>query len=153
MRVITAAAKESNTDRSPRESNGFRGTVSRILSAPLARRRESFVSAAIPGTLFVSERETGRFSGPLFGLAPGGVFRAPAITRAGGGLLPHLFTLTSSLRTRRYFLCGTFRQHALKRASHVYSSKLDYVAPRPSGVRTFLPRHTPGAILRSPETG
>ena len=31
---------------------------------------------------------------PLFGLAPGGVYLAPAVTGETGELLPHLFTLT-----------------------------------------------------------
>ena len=32
---------------------------------------------------------------PLFGLAPGGVYKASAVTDGTGELLPHLFTLTS----------------------------------------------------------
>src|SRR6185503_20952006 len=36
----------------------------------------------------------------LFGLAPGGVYRAGAVTRVAGELLPHRFTLTVPL-TRR----------------------------------------------------
>ncbi len=31
---------------------------------------------------------------PLFGLAPGGVYLAPAVTGGTGELLPHPFTLT-----------------------------------------------------------
>ena len=31
---------------------------------------------------------------PLFGLSPGGVYLAPAVTGRTGELLPHLFTLT-----------------------------------------------------------
>jgi len=39
---------------------------------------------------------------PLFGLAPGGVCRADAVTRAAGELLPHRFTLTVlALASRR----------------------------------------------------
>ena len=34
-----------------------------------------------------------------------------------GGLLPHLFTLTERLPARRYILCDTFRQRALRRAA------------------------------------
>ena len=34
-----------------------------------------------------------------------------------GGLLLHLFTLTSLRRARRYILCGTFRQDASRRHS------------------------------------
>jgi len=68
-----------------RRRNGIRGfgrAVSRILSAPLARRRESFVYAAStrdPSRL--RETRSGPLRGPLFGLAPDGVFRAPPIAR------------------------------------------------------------------------
>ena len=41
----------------------------------------------------------------LFGLAPRGVYRALAVTSAGGGLLPHLFTLTPV--KERFVFCGT----------------------------------------------
>ena len=44
---------------------------------------------------------------PLFGLAPGGVYRAANCCQSRGALLPHLFTLTD--RGRRYIFCGTFR--------------------------------------------
>ncbi len=48
---------------------------------------------------------------PLFGLAPGGVYRAGPVARTAGELLPHRFTLTRSparLRAGRSVLCGTF---------------------------------------------
>jgi len=46
---------------------------------------------------------------PLFGLAPGGVFLAPAVTGRTGELLPHRFTLTSADRPPgRFAFCGTF---------------------------------------------
>jgi hypothetical protein len=41
--------------------------------------------------------ESGRAS--LFGLAPGGVYRAPDVTTGTGVLLPHRFTLTRIRRT------------------------------------------------------
>jgi len=51
---------------------------------------------------------------PLFGLAPGGVYKASPVTRRTGALLPHLFTLTlhsSTYKLRlsagRYFFCCT----------------------------------------------
>src|SRR5699024_9382202 len=34
--------------------------------------------------------------GAAFGLAPGGVYRAAAVTRSSGALLPHRFTLTGA---------------------------------------------------------
>ncbi len=45
---------------------------------------------------------------PLFGLAPGGVYRAASWCQSRGALLPHLFTLTD--RGRRFVFCGTFRR-------------------------------------------
>ena len=47
----------------------------------------------------------------LFGLAPGGVYRATLIARGTGELLPRLFTLTSlkaNALSGRYLFCGTF---------------------------------------------
>jgi len=40
----------------------------------------------------------------LFGLAPGGVYRAGPVTRAAGELLPHRFTLTARDRAAVSFL-------------------------------------------------
>ena len=48
-----------------------------------------------------------RCATPLFGLAPGGVYRAASCYQSRGALLPHLFTLTD--RGRRFVFCGTFR--------------------------------------------
>src|SRR5690606_30816446 len=46
---------------------------------------------------------------PLFGFAPGGVYRAVAIAGGRGALLPHLFTLTWRLAPPwRFVFCGTF---------------------------------------------
>ena len=46
---------------------------------------------------------------PLFGLAPGGVFRAADGYPPRGALLPHLFTLAGACALGRSVLCGTFR--------------------------------------------
>ena len=46
-------------------------------------------------------------SGSPLGLAPGGVYRAAAVTCGAGGLLHHRFTLTSRMARRRSVLCGT----------------------------------------------
>jgi len=59
---------------------------------------------------------------PLFGLAPGGVFRAADGYPPRGALLPHLFTLAGACALRRYVFCGTFRGLAPPRR---------YLAPRP----------------------
>ena len=59
----------------------------------------------------------------------------------GGALLPHLFTLTRTLRPGRYIFCGTFRPAGLNRPSRTLSGTLL------CGVRTFLCLAT--AIVRS----
>jgi hypothetical protein len=41
---------------------------------------------------------------PLFGLAPGGVYKAPAVTGGPGELLPHRFTLTATEAAAVYSL-------------------------------------------------
>src|ERR1700722_20021872 len=51
----------------------------------------------------------------------------------GGALLPHLFTLTPALPSRRYIFCGTFRRADLNPPSRTLSGTLL------CGVRTFLP--------------
>jgi len=51
---------------------------------------------------------SGQLSGiSLFGLAPGGVYLASAVTSGTGELLPHLFTLTP-VNQGRFVFCGTF---------------------------------------------
>ena len=71
----------------------------------------------------------------LFGLAPGGVYRADPVTRAAGELLPHRFTLTAR-RERRFAFCGT---DPWGRPPWPLTSTL------PCGARTFLPRELPRA--------
>src|SRR3954452_20655433 len=67
---------------------------------------------AVVDTLVRPTRELGRaaLERSLSGLAPGGVYRAAAVTRRAGGLLHHRFTLTgrpSGDGGRRSVLCGT----------------------------------------------
>ena len=61
---------------------------------------------------------------PLFGLAPGGVYRAASCYQSRGALLPHHFTLTSPCpkTERRYIFCGTF---------HGLAPSRRYLAPCP----------------------
>ncbi len=60
--------------------------------------------------------------GPLFGLAPGGVYRAAECCHPRGALLPHPFTLAGAEALRRSALCCTFRRLTPPRC---------YLAPRP----------------------
>jgi hypothetical protein len=69
-------------------------------------------SAAVTDGIKQPTRKHGRavLSAPLFGLAPGGVYRASDVTTGPGELLPHPFTLTrhSLGEGGRSSLCGTF---------------------------------------------
>ena len=94
--------------------NDFGRAVSRILSAqPLvkpasARRlyqglgRESFVSAASTRNPFrFRETWSGQLQGPLFGLAPDGVFRASALTLGAVGSYPTFSPLPRFMKIMR----------------------------------------------------
>jgi hypothetical protein len=66
-----------------------------------------------------------------------------------GALLPHLFTITASSRRRLSIFCGTVRRECLLPPTCI---ALEYDVKRlrgiaPFGVRTFLSRLTPEAIL------
>src|SRR5690606_32077464 len=95
--------------------------VSRVLSGTVIHlgRTSPCASSDLPGS------SAGHTNAPLFGLAPGGVYRAAACCHPRGALLPHLFTLTGVLiRTlRRSVFCGTFRRLAPPRR---------YLAPCPA---------------------
>ena len=70
----------------------------------------SSVNAGCP-TFLATYPGAGRatLSAPLFGLAPGGVYKASPVTQGTGALLPHLFTLTFlNCLKRRYTFCCTF---------------------------------------------
>lgn len=100
-----------------------RRPVSRILSSRsfIWSADCSAALAAYPQTL-----ETGSFIVCLFGIAPGGVCRACAVTGVSGGLLHHRFTLT---------LSGGLFSVALSLAH----TRLMLSVTLPCGVRTFLP--------------
>jgi hypothetical protein len=85
-----------------RNRDDFRRAVSRILSAPTSRGRESFVSAASTRNLSRrTERGAGRSRFPIWPCTRWG-FPCPDGYPSSGGLLPHLFTLTPALRPRRF---------------------------------------------------
>ncbi len=112
--IVPNSGEQSNcaprTSNSPSQGGALkprRGDVSRVLfSGPfLWDAGRPTPHAAYPG--MITRWAT---TLPIFGLAPGGVCRAPTVTRSGGGLLPHRFTLTHSTSCRRSVLCGTFRR-------------------------------------------
>ena len=76
---------------------------------PLARRLVQPTRVRGLKTGFMPDVAT-RMRSLLFGLAPGGVCRAAAVTSTRGALLPPRFTLTARglHRGRRFVFCGTF---------------------------------------------
>ena len=68
---------------------------------------------------------------PLFGLAPGGVYRARPVTRPAGELLPHRFTLTPRIAPR-----GGLFSVALSLPGR--AGRWALPTTDPCGVRTFL---------------
>ncbi len=102
---------DSNGGRVSRIKEGRTGSrpVSRVLSRtaiPLGCA-SPHTSSDLPGS------RAGNTNAPLFGLAPGGVYRAAECCHPRGALLPHLFTLTCAPACRghrRSVLCGTFRR-------------------------------------------
>ena len=133
-----------------KERNDFGRAVSRILSAPISRRRESFVLAASTRDLLARKRGwSGPLLGPLFGLAPDGVFRASALALGAVGSYPTFSPLPASLAKLRRFKflwhCPSAGLAAWPPACIPDKSGLRGIAP--CGVRTFLPRLAPGAVL------
>src|SRR5262249_58998449 len=78
--------------RKPSSVGGSKTAVAIISLGPALPR----ASCDRPGS-----QTTRATSPPLFGLAPGGVWRAAPVTRDAGALLPHRFTLASSARERQ----------------------------------------------------
>ena len=97
--------------------NGFGRAVSRFLSARIAPGRESFVLAADTRDPFHLRRTWSEpLRGPLFGLAPDGVFRAPLIARRAVVSYTTFSPLPAPLAQRRRFVfCGTVRRDASRR--------------------------------------
>src|SRR6267378_329684 len=129
-----------------------RGSVSRVLSpervtqgdghfsrTPVARHLERPYPRA----------RTGRPIALLFGLAPGGVCLADAVTRAAGELLPHRFTLTAppprgtNKRRRSVSVALSVGLPPLAVSQHPALRSPDFppaVLPRPATVRSSLAR-------------
>ena len=91
---------------------------------------------------------------PLFGLAPGGVCHAVCRCRRRGALLPHPFTLASSVVARgdrRSALCGTFPElRACAQLRVVPPPGGRYPPPLFRGARTFLGILANDAAARPP---
>jgi len=77
-------------------------------------------------------------SAPLFGLAPGGVYLAPAVTGGTGELLPHRFTLTRHSTLRGYLWRAGFSQYLGNLVNHL-DTPSELSAGRSVFCGTFLP--------------
>ena len=81
------------------------GPISRILSPP-----KRLMTIPLGISLPIPSSDLPEFRAghpPHVDLAPDGVYQAPRLSRAAGGLLPHLFNLTLTFQGRLVF-CGTF---------------------------------------------
>ena len=103
------------------QNNSVSWPVSRVLFGDLRLRDGHSSGTPIAKRLVQPTRVRGlktgfmpdvatRMRSLLFGLAPGGVCRAAAVTSTRGALLPPRFTLTARglHRGRRFVFCGTF---------------------------------------------
>ena len=128
----------------------FRGTVSRILSSLFTAERIIYLSSLTRVSVPFGTRSGPLLEPPIWPCTRRG-FPCPRDCSHGGGLLHHLFTLAWLLPAGRFVFCGTFRQHALKRAAHVYSHRSEITWRRALWCSDFPPPQVE-AILRSSET-
>ena len=132
---------------------GFGRAVSRILSASLRTERIICLSDRYPKPVSLSrnpERTTPRF--PIWPCTRWG-FPCRVACASRGGLLHHLFTLTTGLRRWRFNFLWHFPLESLPTfRPRVSPAKPELRGITPCGVRTFLPQFTPGAIPRSSKT-
>ena len=139
-RPIPPWKSSSRPNCAEQRKNDLGRAVSRILSAPVAQRRGSFIFCDLTRSPDRFRSRDGPSQGPLFGLAPNGVYRAASLTLGAVGSYP-TFSPLPQVNLRRFILCGTFRQS---------SSRIDCPRISPAepglrgiascGVRTFLPR-------------
>ena len=138
----------------PKKKDGFGRAVSRILSAP-SRERIICLCSRYPESVSLSRNWSGPLRDSLFGLAPDGVFRAASLALRAVRSYRTFSPLPASLAKRGRFdflwhcpseSLSTFRP----RVSRPNGPGLRGIAP--FGVRTFLSRLAPEAILRPSKT-
>ncbi len=139
------------------DSDGFGRAISRFLSAPCGGENH-LSERPIPGIRPLSRRWNGPLRDSLFGLAPDGVFRAVLLAlhavRSYRTFSPSPRRGSREPRRAVCFLwhCPSERLAAIRPSvSQSYGLELRGVVP--CGVRTFLPRQAPGAILHPSKTG
>ena len=121
--VACSACKPGSVEAGPlyptrskviRSSDGHssRSAVARALKQP-TRGFDASPTAECPVC------EVGHLSPPIWPCSDRGL-PSHACCQARGGLLPHLFTLTSGLRRRRFVFCGTVRREVREPAPRRY---------------------------------
>ena len=132
---------------------GFGRAVSRFLSASLRTERIICLSSQYPKPVCLRNTGAGRPKWfPIWPCTRWG-FPCRVACASRGALLPHLFTLTPGLRRWRY----NFLWHFPLKSFPTFPPRVSPVEPElrgiaPGGVRTFLPRLAPEAILRPSKT-
>ena len=137
------------------DTKGVSRPVGRVLCPALAGRRSSIWDCRCRQPRAVYPRASGGppsiaragSRGSPLDLAPGGVYRAAAVTCGAGGLLHHRFTLTPALTRGRSVFCGTVPRVTPGRR---YRPPCP-VEPGPSspGLR---PARPPGRLTRAQDT-
>ena len=122
------------------QKNDLGRVVSRILSARVAPRRGSFICCDLTRSPDRFRSRDGPSHGPLFGLAPNGVYRAASLALGAVGSYP-TFSPLPRPKPWRFVFCSTFRQSS----SRINCPRVSSAEPRlhgivSCGVRTFLPR-------------
>ena len=129
--------------------NDLGRVVSRILSSLVIQRRGSFILCDLTRSLGHFRPRDGPSLGPLFGLAPNGVFRAASLALGAVGSYP-TFSPLPWPEPWRFVFCGTFRQQSLSKLPPACIPKwsLGYTASRPVVFGLSSPNEsTPKAIL------
>src|ERR1035437_2704578 len=146
--------RRSADRRYDEDKSGFGRAVSRILSAPLRTERIICLGSRYPKPVSLSrnaEQAAPRF--PIWPCTRWG-FPCRVACASRGALLPHLFTLATGLRRWRFNFLWHFPSKSLPtfrlRVSQPNKPGLRGIAP--CGVRTFLFRLAPKAILRPSKT-
>ncbi len=128
----------------------FGRAVSRILSASLRTERIICLSSRYPKP--VPPKRNPERAAPRFPIWPCTRWGFPCLRACAwsGKLLPHLFTLTTDRSQWRFKFLWHFPSKSIStfrpRVSPALRQELRGIAP--CGVRTFLPRLAPEAILR-----
>src|SRR5688500_6527483 len=134
--------------------NDFGKAVSRILSVPTSRERESFVSAAStrnPSAFAEMRRAAAR--SPIWPCTRWG-FPCLVACASSGALLPHLFTLAALIAPYGgLFSVALSVEEPLDSPPACISGQTGLRGIAPSGVRTFLRPLARPAILRLPKIG